>query len=290
MRVVFMNMKEYSLSILVTFFHNRLEQFKRSINSIYYQHADFNKVELLLLDDGGNGEVLKLLANYRGKFPIRYFHIDSTSSSYSNSATRRNFLIKQAYGTYILITDPEIVHCSETITQTQTAFQKYGEAIWYCGSVFGTNSMVKPNGELALYDRKNEKNIAALWGEEPSFHSALNTEFFRTSKAYHKVNQNMFQELFWCSAMSKRIAARVNGCNENMLVYGYEDIELFKRMKKEGVRRVFDSEYIVYHLPHQITLSPAEQRYWFIYNQFVPHQKGFGKLNNIPVQTKTLFP
>lgn len=258
------------LSILISYSGDRIEQLHRSLHSMYHQQDDFDGVELLLLNDGARKEVLlPLLERYTDKFRIRYFEVPGISKGYANSAARRNFLARQARGTYLLITDPEIVHVSATIRQVLQAFPRHGDGIWYCGPVYATSSVVTKTGRLAYWDRKREKNLSGLWGPAPVTGRPLDTAWYVNHQSYRPVNDPHFTEFFWCTAVAKSLYASVEGCNESLMVYGYEDVELFSRMRKLGVRRIYDDAFVTCHLPHTISLSPAEQRYWWIYNQHV---------------------
>lgn len=261
-----------TLSLLVPYSGDRLEQFHRALHSIYYQQSDMRGVELLVLNDSQRTSPLSLLRRYTGKFPIRYFEMKNpTRKAYVNSASRRNFLVKNARGLYLLITDPEVVHLTQTINQIRTAFETHGDDVWYCGPVLATSSVVTPSGRLAYYDRQQERNMRLLWGPPPVKGKPLRTSWYMSNAEYTNINDPHFTEFFWCTAVAKSHVVAVEGCNESFKVYGYEEIELFRLLYKRGVRRLYDPAYITCHLPHRIALSPAEQRYWWIYNRY--HQR-----------------
>ncbi len=258
-----------TISILVSYSGDRLAQFHRSLHSIFYQESDMRGVELLVLNDSKQTSPLSLLRRYKGKFPIRYFEMKtSTREAYVNSASRRNFLVKKARGKYLLITDPEVVHLTPTINKIRAAFEKHGDHIWYCGPVLATSSVVTPTGRLAYYERRRERNMRLLWGPSPVKGKPINKSWYMNNAEYTSIHDPHFTEFFWCTAIAKSHVFAVEGCNESLQVYGYEEIELFHLLYNHGVRRLYDPSYITCHLPHHISLSPAEQRYWWIYNRY----------------------
>jgi GT2 family glycosyltransferase len=268
-------MSDVTLSLAITYFPNRFEHFKRSINSIYYQKADFEKVELLFLNDGGGKEIDDLLQKYQGRFAIRYFTIIKKTKDYSNSSRRRNFLIRKARGKYILITDPEMVHGSNTLSLAMKAFERHGDDIWYCGKVYGTPFMVNQQGKLPFYVNTRNENIDSLIGEEPSPRCRLDLRFYSNNQHYHALHPDAYASPFWCTALAKANIVKVDALNENLQKYGFEDVDLFERLKNIGVKRVYDTRFISYHLPHPVTLSQREQRFWYTYNQYIPMHKKY---------------
>ncbi len=259
------------LSILITYFPNRFEQLKRGLNSILLQSFNPANVELLFFNDGGDKKALSLLATYCHKISIRHFEIRRSLKNVNHSSTRRNYLIRQAIGKYLLFTEPEMVHVSCSITQTLKAFKKYGENIWYCGQVFATNEVVNPKGEVRIFDKQPINISSDTLGLKPSTTRLLNLNFFKKNTLFRKVNYEIQKQFsFWCTAIAKKNLVKVKGLKENLQKWGSEEIDLYNRLERVGVRRIFDPNFVTYHLPHPVKLLPEEKFIWGMYNNNLP--------------------
>jgi len=287
-------MKNPLLSIIMNCSTGKVGQFKRGLNSIYYQNFNPKDVELLFLNIGGERELFSILKKYSGKFRIRYFYLNKSTKKYSQSDNRsvgRNFLIRQAEGKYILITDPEVVHYSQTINQTINAFSKYGDQIWYCGRVYGTASFANTKGEYTNFFTKTvQKKELDFIGKEPSPGKKIDLNYYRESKNYNYINPKKFELFMFCSAIAKKHLKAVGGFNEQMKVWGYEDIDIYNRLKEIGIKRIFDNNFISYNLPHPINLPLNERISWTLYNANIRSKKSnnWGEFKYDRVEEDTL--
>jgi len=271
-----------NLSIIITYSAGRLAQLKRGLNSLYFQKADFKKVELLFFNDGGEKEIIELLKKYAGKFRIVYFYVQRNPHRYYFH--NRNFLIRKSQGEYVMITDPEVVHASETINQALLAPQRFGENIWYCGRAYGTLSMLDKKGNFRSTSLKKDirEDIASLIGKEPSNKEKIDIGFFRNNKNYYLLNIKSHPYPMWSAVIKKSNLERVKGFKEQMIKWGFDEADLWNRLSQIGVRRIYDKNMVVYHLPHKKILASEERKCWCIYNANIPFRshKNWGRLEN----------
>jgi hypothetical protein len=268
------------LSIIITYSVGRFEQFKRGLNSLYFQNVDFKNVELLFFNDGGEIEIINLLRKYSGKFKIRYYYANKNSNRFCFH--NRNFLIRRSSGNYIMISDPEVLHCSDTIDQALKASRKFGENIWYSGKTFGTLSMLDKKGNFRSTDMKKDvrEDINILIGKEPIYKEKINLNFFKNNKKYYLLNRKSHPYPMWSAVVKKSNLEKVRGFNENMIKWGFDEASLWNRLKQIGVRQIYDKDMIVYHLPHKKILNPEERKCWCVYNANIPftNNKNWGNL------------
>ncbi len=278
------------LSILISYY-NRIEQLKRGINSLLLQKFDPKEVELVFLNDGADKEAFKVLQQYRHRAKIKYFEIIKNPSIVSHSASRRNFLVRQTSSDNLLFCEPEMVHFSNTIPQAINAFKKYGENIWYCGKVYATKEVVSRNRKLVVFEKQKFKNFPKLIGKEPTFDQRIDLKPYRDNKIFTEIDPKNHPPFFWCTAISKKYLMKVQGFHENLVKWGYEETELFSRMKRNGVQRIYDPAFITYHQPHQITLTIEERCIWDIYNKNNPFKNtnDWGKLKGVKVQELSAY-
>lgn len=276
-------MSKIVLSIIISYF-NRLEQFERGLNSLYHQSFSPESVELLVLNDRSGHEVYHLLKRYRGKFRIKYFEIKGNPKKVHHGATRRNFLIRKAKGKYVMITDPEIVHFSNTIKQSINAFKQYGDNIWYCGKVFATESWVNKLGEIksASQPGNDIQKINKLIGPKPKYSKKIDLSVFSKLSDYHLINPTTFPSLMWCCVVLKDNLLKIRGFNEHMIGWGGDDIDLYKRLTNIGVNQIWDNKFIVYHLPHSLSLPTIKKRVLNRLNTLMPffNSKAWGSLSS----------
>lgn len=259
-----------------------MAQLRRGINSLYFQDADFRLVELLFFNDGGELEIFELLKKYSGKFRIIYFYAQRNVNRYYFHI--RNFLIRKSNGEFVMITDPEIVHYSQTIRQALEAPRRFGENIWYCGRTYGTLSMVDKKGNFRSTEIREDikEDIDNLIGKEPSCKRRLDTEFFRNNKRYYLLSKKSHPCPMWSAVIKKSYLERVRGFNENMVKWGFDEIDLWNRLRGVGIKTLYDKKMVVYHLPHKKIMIPEERKCWCIYNASIPfkNSKDWGGLKD----------
>lgn len=278
------------LSILTTYFNNRHEQVKRTLNSLLLQDFNPGDVELIFLNDGGTDDILETLKLYKNRASIKYIRTVKNPHVINHSSARRNFLIKEASAPYVVFMESETLHISDTVSQILHAFRKYGEKIWYCGKVYASKEVASRDGRLKVFEHTSVDTSSRMLGPEPDPTKRISMDFVLKNPSYHVVDPKRQEPLYWCTALSKKYLLAVNGLNENLITYGWEEFDLFKRMKNIGIRRIYDPSFVSCHLPHPIALDQREKYFWFIYNKYLPFRNGkdWGTMKNDRYHTAVL--
>lgn len=171
------------------------------------------------------------------------------------------------------------------------AFQKYGDRIWYCGKVYGTASFATKDGNFSnLVTRNVHTREFNHIGEPGTRKRSIDLSRYQNDRAYHFINPKKIEVVMFCTAVSKRELIRIGGFNERMNVWGYDDVDLYYRLKSRGVRRIFDPRFVAYHLPHVIGTPLEERIAWNMYNTHIlfENDESWGTLNGEKYTEKRL--
>ena len=101
------------VSVITSLCNNRLEHYKRSLQTYSKQKFDKKDFEILLIDDAERNEYIDLAEKAHGDFGLnfRYIRIDPTKGKYSaksfTPALTNNVGFRKARGDVTIITGPE---------------------------------------------------------------------------------------------------------------------------------------------------------------------------------------
>ena len=98
-----MNNQKFIFSIIIAIY-NTEKYLEEAINSVINQSFDFNKVQLVLVDDGSTDNSLEICKSYKTKFPSNIVVISQENQGQS---TARNVGLKNALGKYVNFLDSD---------------------------------------------------------------------------------------------------------------------------------------------------------------------------------------
>jgi hypothetical protein len=276
------------LSLLISIFSDRTEQFEMSLASLTSHPYNSHLIELLIFVDYlENKPILNILKRYRKYFSsIKVFVVTNKLFPVNHSATRRNFLVSQARGRYIIFSEPEIFHINNSIQYFLSHAQNKETNTWICGPVYATKDLVKPNGEL-VDSSKPLKNFKHILNIPNNINILKNREF---KKNYHLINYQWYLAPFYCTMLNRNYFLSLKGLNQALKVRGFEEFEFYKRFSKNGGRIIIDKNIKTIHLPHKKSLDKESQISWNLYNSTVTfnNSQTVGEIINTKYKTINL--
>lgn len=125
--------KKYKISVIIPIYNNGMLT-HRTVMSIENQTFDFEKIEVVLINDNSQDNTFDLINEYSKEFEnIKAIHINKSSGSSGNP---RNIGIKESFGEYIMFLDHddffehdalEILYKNITETNADVVFGTYSE-------------------------------------------------------------------------------------------------------------------------------------------------------------------
>ncbi len=221
-------MTELSVSIVVPTY-NRKETLKQCLNALFRQTYPKPKFEILVIDDGSNDGTERVIKKLMTNAPValRYFKQDN-----KGPAAARNLGIKNAQGEKILSIGDDII-ASEILVEEH----------------------------MKWHERYTENNVAVLgfvtWPPEikvTPFMKYIGEEGFQFGFKLINNEEDVPYNFFYTSNISlKRDYLLKNGFFDEDFPYAaWEDIELAYRLKKKGLKIVYNKKAIAYH-DHVVT-------------------------------------
>ena len=113
--------KKYDFSIVMSVFNS--EKFiDEAIESIINQDYGFDRIQLILVDDGSTDHSAEICDNYAIKYPDNIVVIHKENGGPSSA---RNAGIKLAQGEYVNFSDPDDYLSSNTISEVAAFFKNF---------------------------------------------------------------------------------------------------------------------------------------------------------------------
>ena len=216
---------------------NRKTTLRKALLSYQFQISDPADYDMIIVDDGSVDGTSEDVAEWIDEFP---FHVELITQPPGGPARARNRAIRQAKGELVLITGDDIIPHQRMIQAHLDAHRDNHE------SHIAVLGFIDWHPDLQITDFMDY--ITKVDGHQFAYHhitdpNDVNYGYFYTSNISLKTSflkqSDMFSEQF-------RFAA----C---------EDIELGYRLKQRGMRMIFVSEAIGYHL-HPMDLESFSHR------------------------------
>jgi glycosyltransferase involved in cell wall biosynthesis len=203
--------------------YNRCETVQKAISAYFNQTAVENIYEIIVVDDGSTdstGDIIARLSE-RSVRPIRYFRQEN-----KGPAAARNLGIREACSELILFTDDDIIPGPSLVAEHLDWHGRFPE------------SSVALLGNVTWADEVRPTPFMAWYGADFLFSYA---DFVgRTELDY--------TDFYTCNISLKTAFMRGNGTfDEEFKVAAYEDIELGFRLKKAGMRLLYNPNALAYH-------------------------------------------
>ncbi len=129
---------------------NRKNILKKCLVALNNQNYDFNKFEIVIIDDGSNQNNKKMIENLNLKPEVKY-----TYQEHAGPSTARNNGIKKARGKYIIFIDDDIIVNKEFI-KSHIEKLKNNDRVIVHGPVIYTNDLNNPtSAEKKMRDFSN---------------------------------------------------------------------------------------------------------------------------------------
>jgi len=265
--------KDPKISLLITIGPDKERQFEMSMQSLARQSYDRKKIELVvLIDTFKSKRLVGTVRKYKHIFSqTRVFLVKKKNGQVSHSASRRNFLAIRSRGEYILFSEPEMVHVTDTIDLIFSFIRTNPKRCWYCGPVYATNSVVDKKGNIAVDKFSGIEDVNSLLGKIKDHPIDLNDSDLK--KHFFRIDENKYKPLFFCTLLNKKFFMELQGLNQNLVVRGWEELEFFSRFGKVGGSIYFDQNFVTIHLPHKRSLNLIEQAGWNLFNSTVIFNK-----------------
>lgn len=224
--------------------YNRAEILRKTLVGYAEQTGDHEMSEVLVVDDGSKDHTAEVVREcaHLFSFPLRYLHQEN-----SGLAAARNHAIREASGDLILFGDDDIIPgpcLAEEHAQWHKKFPE--EHIGVLGFVPWLPS-VRPTPFMKW---------SGLYGPQFNF-------------GYFKPGMELdFRHGYFCNTSVKAaFLARHGVFSETFRTYGYEDVELSYRLKKQGYRLLYNPDAIGYHNKYE-TLENTIQRVEALYRSW----------------------
>ena len=220
--------------------YNRSQILALTLDALAQQSSTLNSeeplsFEVVVIDDGSTDStrehVKAQIQNY--PVPLRYFF-----QTNRKQAAARNFGASKAYGTFLLFLGDDIVPCQNFLHEHRKSHNSRDPNLAAIGYTcwpnhFSSSSFLEYIGEQGW-------QFGFSMIEDPE---NLPFNFFYSS------NLSLPQSLFRGSG----------GFDESFDDYGWEDVELGLRLKKKGMKLVYNRRAIAYH-DHRINLRSFVKR------------------------------
>lgn len=235
-----MNNNDFSITLIISTY-NWPEALKIILLSVINQ--TYLPIEVIVADDGSRDDTRELIEEMQKSFPCKLIHVWQEDNGFRVSEIRNKAIVKAA-GDYIVQIDGDIILEKHFIEDHYLFAQK---------SFFTQGSRVKlsPKSSSEIL-RDGKVDIPFSW-----------SSFFQPNRLRLRFLQNYFRFIYkvnhpylvrGCNiAFWKEDLLRVNGYNEDIIGWGYEDNELGARLIFAGIKRQFLKIGAVgYHLDHPI--------------------------------------
>ncbi len=235
-----MNQIKPTVSIIIATY-NWPEALKICLNSVFKQTILPN--EILIADDGSTDATKKLIEEMSLLSPCPITHVWHEDIGFRLTVIR-NKAIVSATGDYILQIDGDVVLDCHFV-EDHLRFEKE--------ACFSTGSRIMMDQALSR-ELLNDDSISLNWlskgirNRQNAIRSRLLANYFRFR--YKKDSPHYIKGCnmaFW-----KKDLIAVNGYNEDMIGWGYEDNEIAARLISSGIRKQYLKFCgIVYHIHHK---------------------------------------
>ncbi len=210
--------------------------------------------EVIIADDGSGESTKTLIESFAKDFPCPLLHAWQEDKGFRLAESRNNAL-RMAHGDYIVFIDGDIIMDRHFIAD----HERLAERGYF---VIGSRASLKQTLTHKLLKEKSIKVTFYSKGVRRK-ENALRLPFltFWTKNLYHK---RRFYGRGANMAMWMKDLQGVNGFDQELVGYGYEDFDLFNRLFNIGLKRKYAKfQAIEYHLYHKRDDISAENKEHF---------------------------
>lgn len=236
---------KYPTASLIVTTYNWKEALEIVLNSVLRQTV--LPQEVIVADDGSRPDTTLLLEQIQAKFPIPLIHVWQEDEGFQ-LARIRNKAIAKARGEYIIQIDGDVI-LDKYFVEDHLYFAKSG--------YFATGSRVGMTPELSTSILSgNTVNLAfytkGITNKLNAIRCSLLANYYRFR--YKKNNPRYMKG---CNmAYWRKDIIEVNGYNESISGWGYEDNEIAARFLTLGLQKQYlKCRGIVYHLYHKHNIT-----------------------------------
>ena len=195
--------------------YNRWWILKKSLEALFNQNYPKDKYEIILIDDGSTDDTKTMIESLSPSCKFKYLRNEKRMGI----PRTRNRGIRKARGEYIIFTDSDVVVIPDFIAQHMSYHKKYQDVI--------------VNGEL-------------IW--VPSF-----KQIGKKRKSIFDLSFSPFDTAN--VSVARKHLLEVGGFDEDLLAYGWQDLELGYRLRKAGVKCKKNRHALGYHYFKKKSLS-----------------------------------
>ena len=195
--------------------YNRWWILKKSLEALFNQSYPKDKYEIILIDDGSTDDTKAMIESLSPSCKFKYLRNEKRMGI----PRTRNRGIRKARGEYIIFTDSDVVVIPDFIAQHMSYHKKYQDVI--------------VNGEL-------------IW--VPSF-----KQIGKKRKSIFDLSFSPFDTAN--VSVARKHLLEVGGFDEDLLAYGWQDLELGYRLRKAGVKCKKNRHALGYHYFKKKSLS-----------------------------------
>src|SRR6266567_3385992 len=211
--------------------YNQTRELGLTLRSFARQDIAFERYELIVVDDHSKDRSARNVVNeILNEFPdlnlvyVRQFRDDG--GSYGASAVIKNIGLRLARGKIVFFNNAEIVQVGNTLTHI-------------------LNKMMQANpGALCLRGVVIEAPYDDLIGKTPA---SLEVQHDQADRSRERVATADHAGL---AAVSRKDLLAVGGIDERFDYWGKEDLDLAARLKRIGVRYIYDKDLKSFHVSH----------------------------------------
>ena len=195
--------------------YNRWWILKKSLEALFNQSYPKDKYEIILIDDGSTDDTETMIDSLSPSCKLKYLRNEKRIGI----PRTRNRGIREAQGKYIIFTDSDVVATPDFIQQHMRYHEKYQDVI--------------VNGELIRMS--SFKQI----GKKRKTIFDLSLSPFDTANV----------------SVARKHLLKLGGFDEDLLAYGWQDLELGYRLRKAGLRCKRNRHALGYHYFKKKSLS-----------------------------------
>jgi len=195
--------------------YNRKSILEKCLKALFNQNCPKDKYEIILIDDGSTDDTRTMIESLSPSCKLKYLRNEKRMGV----PRTRNKGIRQARGKYIIFTDSDIIVTPNFIRQHMNYHKKYQDVI--------------VNGELirVLSLKQIGKKRKSIFD--------LSFSPFDTANV----------------SVARKHLLEVGGFDEDLLAYGWQDLELGYRLRKAGLRCKRNRHALGYHYFEKNSLS-----------------------------------
>lgn len=198
--------------------YNRLDMLEHVLPSLLSQTLAASRYEVLIGDSNSNDGTAEYLARVSAEHP----NVRHLPGPYTGRAMARNAGIASSQGAIVLFNDADIIASPDLLEQH---VRRHGQAARI--AVVGWEVQVRSLEDYALKRDRPEQRGSL----HPATRERLSWLYFLTGNA----------------SVRRSDLEAVGRFDERFTGYGHEDLELGYRLKKSGVRIVYEPKAVSYH-------------------------------------------